>query len=328
MKPTIEKISNFSSLDQEDIHGALDGLLNGEYSPIEFGRFLSTLHGRGETPDEVHSFAEYMREHALIIDDFEDGVDVCGTGGDTSSSFNISTAAAFVIAGAGLMVAKHGNRAATSKSGSADVLEALGGNLSHFPSADDEGNFSFFFAPNHHPTMRHIAPIRSALDTPTVFNVLGPLLNPACVKHQIIGTPNQATAELIARTATKFDNRAIGVFYNDDGLDELSTNGANHLLEVRGDTLSRRNLVARDYGLRPTQPEDITGGTPADNAKILRRVVSGIDRSPRRDVVVLNAAYAIYIAERANQLEEAIEAAEQSIDSGRAVAELEIYLSQ
>lgn len=328
MKPTIEKIRQHPSLEKQDVHGALDGLLNGEYSQIEFGYFLSALHERGESPTEVQDFAEYMRAHALTTDGFENGIDVCGTGGDKSGSFNISTAAAFVIAGAGLMVAKHGNRAATSRSGSADVLEALGGDLSYRPQAGDDGNFSFFFAPNHHPAMRHIAPVRRALDTPTVFNVIGPLLNPASVRYQIIGTPDQETAELIAHAATGLGNRAMGVFYNDEGLDELSTNATNHLLEVRGDTITRRDLVASDYGLHPAQPQDITGGTPAENAEILKEVVSGIDHSPRRDVVVLNAAYAIYIAARAQQLEDAIRVAEQSIDSSRALAELETYLSR
>lgn len=328
MKPTIDKIRQYPSLQKKEVHGALDGLFNGEYSQIEFGRFLSELHERGETPGEIHDFAEYMRSHALTADGFEDGIDVCGTGGDKSGSFNISTASAFVIAGAGLMVAKHGNRAATSKSGSADVLEALGGNLTHRPQAGDDGNFSFFFAPNHHPAMRHIAPVRRALDTPTVFNVLGPLLNPASVQRQIIGTPNAATAELIAEAARGLRPEAVGVFYNDEGLDELSTSSTNHLLEVRGNTLTRRELNARQLGLRASAAADIAGGTPAENAQILREVISGIDQSPRRDVVVLSAAYALYIAERAQALEQAITLAEQSIDSGSAVRELETYLAR
>jgi anthranilate phosphoribosyltransferase len=314
-------------LGQAEARDVMRSIMGGEATPAQIGGFLIALRLKGETSDEIAGCAEAMREHALVVcPERRDLVDTAGTGGDGAKTFNISTAAALVAAAAGAGVAKHGNRAVSSSSGSADVLEALGFNLELEPAqiarSIDELGFGFLFAPTHHPAMRHAAPVRKELAARTVFNVLGPLTNPAGARAQIVGVYSPELVPTIAAVLARLGAERAFVVHGAGGIDELSPTGPNLVCEVAGGRVRRREIDPLELGVPRCAREELRGGEPADNAAVIREVFAGADGG-RRDAVLLNAAGAIAAAGLAADLREGLGLAREAIDSGRAGERLE-----
>jgi anthranilate phosphoribosyltransferase len=302
-------------------------IMRGEATPAQIGGFLVALRLKGETAAEIAGCAEAMRAHVLAVrPKRRDLVDTAGTGGDGSGTFNISTAAALVAAAAGAAVAKHGNRAVSSSSGSADVLEALGFELElpaeRIERSIDELGFGFLFAPSHHPAMRHAAPVRRELATRTVFNVLGPLTNPAGARAQVVGVYSPDLVPTIAAVLARLGARRAFVVHGAGGIDELSPAGPNLVCEVSGGKVRRREIDPRDFGVPRCKPGDLGGGSPADNAATIREIFAGAS-GPKREAVLLNAAGAIAAAGHADDLEEGYGVASEAVDSGAAGERLE-----
>jgi anthranilate phosphoribosyltransferase len=302
-------------------------IMRGEATPAQMGGFLVALRLKGETADEIAGCAEAMREHVLPVrPERDDLVDTAGTGGDGASTINISTAAAIVAAAAGAGVAKHGNRAVSSASGSADVLEALGFSLEQPPeriaASIDALGFGFMFAPTHHPAMRHAAPVRRELGARTVFNVLGPLTNPAGARAQVIGVYAKPLVRTIAEVLAQLGARRAFVVHGANGIDELSPAGPNDVCEVVDGQVRERVIDPAELGLRRCGPEELRGGSPAENAQAVREVFAGADGG-RRDAILLNAAGAIAAAGHADDLREGLELARDAVDSGAAAARLD-----
>ena len=302
-------------------------IMRGEATPAQIGAFLVALRLKGETPDEIAGCAEAMREHVLPVRPRRDDlVDTAGTGGDGARTLNISTAAALVAAAAGAAVAKHGNRAVSSASGSADVLEALGFRLelepAHIAASIDELGFGFMFAPTHHPAMRHAAPVRRELAARTVFNVLGPLTNPAGARSQVVGVYAPALVRTLAEVLRQLGARRAFVVHGAGGIDELSPAGPNLVAEVVDGDVRERTIDPLELGIERCAPEELRGGTAGENAAAIRDVFRGRDGG-RRDAIVLNAAGAIAAAGHANDLREGIQLAREAIDSGAAGARLD-----
>lgn len=312
-------------LDDETIDTIIQEIIDSPSKQDEFGDILLSLAERGESSQEVAGFAKAMRSRMNTVSLQRQSIDVCGTGGDGSNTFNISTAAAFVVAGAGMPVAKHGNRAATSRSGSADVLESLGVRLTVEPDAN--ANFNFLFAPEYHPAMKAIAPVRKKLGRATIFNTLGPILNPANVRYQMIGTPSSQVAERIAYAARDLGYKRMATIYNGSSVDELVTCTDNFAIEVSDRQVTRRRISPSDHNLVPADHKDLRGGTPAENAGIITSILHG-ETGERRDTVVLNAAYALLLQDATHSLYKAIHLAKESIDSGAAQAELEMLVKR
>ena len=305
----------------------MGSIMEGEASPAQIGAFLVALRAKGETADEVAGCAEAMRALVLAVRPARDDlVDVVGTGGDGSRTFNISTTAAIVAAAAGAAVAKHGNRAVSSVSGSADVLEALGFELEQSPERIAESidtlGFGFMFAPAHHPAMRYAAPVRRELGTRTIFNVLGPLTNPAGARAGVFGVYSPDVARTVADALAVLDSRRAFVVHGAGGIDELSPAGPNLVFEVVGGAVHERTIDPRELGIEPCDPAELVGGTPEENARTARDVLAGA-RGPKRDAVLLNAAGAIAAAGRAEDLREGLALAVEAIDSGAAARRLE-----
>jgi anthranilate phosphoribosyltransferase len=302
-------------------------IMGGEATQGQIGGFLVALRIKGETADEIAGCAEAMREHVLPVrPQRDDLVDTAGTGGDGASTINISTAAAIVAAAAGAGVAKHGNRAVSSACGSADVLEALGFSLEQgaerIAQSIDELGFGFMFAPTHHPAMRHAAPVRRELGARTVFNVLGPLTNPAGARAQVIGVYAKPLVRTIAEVLAQLGARRAFVVHGAHGIDELSPSGPNDVCEVVDGEVRARVVDPADLGIEPSDPAELRGGSPAENAQAIREVFAGA-RSGRRDAILLNAAGAIAAAGHAADLREALELAREAVDSGGAGARLD-----
>jgi anthranilate phosphoribosyltransferase len=305
----------------------MDEIMRGEATDAQIGALLVALRIKGETPEEIAGCAEGMRAHVLAVRPARtDLVDTAGTGGDGARTFNISTAAALVAAAAGAGVAKHGNRAVSSASGSADVLEALGFDLELAPErierSIDELGFGFLFAQRHHPAMRHAAPVRRELATRTVFNVLGPLTNPAGARAQVVGVYAAELVGTIAEVLQQLGARRAFVVHGADGIDELSPTGPNLVAEVVDGRVRRREIDPLELGIPRCAPSDLAGDTPEANAERIRRIFAG-EPGPRRDAVVLNAAGAIAAAGHAADLAEGIAIARQTIDSGAAGSRLD-----
>jgi anthranilate phosphoribosyltransferase len=302
-------------------------IMRGEATQAQIAGFLVALRAKGETADEIAGCAEAMREHVLPVrPKRSDLVDTAGTGGDGKHTLNISTAAALVAAAAGVGVAKHGNRAASSQTGSADVLEALGFDLDLAPeriaqSIDDLG-FGFMFAQAHHPAMKHAAPVRRELGTRTVFNVLGPLTNPARARAQVIGVYSPVLVRPIAEALVQLGARRAFVVHGADGIDELSPTGPNLVCEVVDGSVRERTIDPEELGLERCRVEDLAGGTPAENAALIRAVFEG-EESGRRSAILLNAAGAIAAGGHADDLREGLELARTAIDSGAATTRLD-----
>jgi anthranilate phosphoribosyltransferase len=302
-------------------------IMRGEATPAQIGGFLVALRLKGETADEIAGCAEAMRAHVLAVRPKRDDlVDTAGTGGDGAGTFNISTAAALVAAAAGAAVAKHGNRAVSSASGSADVLEALGFELElpaqRIERSIDELGFAFLFAPSHHPAMRHAAPVRRELAARTVFNVLGPLTNPAGARAQVVGVYAPELVPTIATVLASLGARRAFVVHGAGGIDELSPAGPNLVCEVTGGKVRRREIDPRDFGVPRCKPRDLAGGSPEENAATVREIFAGAP-GPKREAVLLNAGGAIAAGGHARDLEDGYRVAADALDSGAAAARLE-----
>ena len=314
-------------LSREDAREAMNTIMRGESTQAQIAGFLIALRAKGETADEIAGCAEAMREHVLAVrPQREDLVDTAGTGGDGMRTLNISTAAALVAAAAGAGVAKHGNRAVSSASGSADVLEALGFQLDLEPErvahSIDELGFGFLFAPTHHPAMRHAAPVRRELATRTVFNVLGPLTNPAGARAQVVGVYSPELVRTIAEVLLQLGARRAFVVHGSGGIDELSPVGPNLVCEVVDGGVRERTIDPAELGVERCSVEELAGGSPEENAATIRRVLEG-ERGGKRDAILLNAAGAIAASGHADDLREGIEVAREALDSGAAAARLE-----
>jgi anthranilate phosphoribosyltransferase len=331
MQDTLARLLDGHDLSRAEAREAMDSIMTGEASPALIGGFLVALRLKGETADEIAGCAEAMREHVLSVKpQREDLVDTAGTGGDGGGTFNISTAAALVAAAAGAGVAKHGNRAVSSASGSADVLEALGFALDLPPDriADsiDELGFGFLFAPTHHPAMKHAAPVRKELAARTVFNVLGPLTNPAGARAQVVGVYSPDLVRTIAEVLASLGARRAFVVHGASGIDELSPAGPNLVCEVVDGGVKEREIDPLELGVPRCAPEELRGGSPDENAEAIREVFAGANGG-RRDAILLNAAGAIAAGGHAEDLREGLEVAREAVDSGAAGERLEALIA-
>jgi anthranilate phosphoribosyltransferase len=325
----LSRLAAHEALSADEAAEAMRQIMAGEATAGQIGGFLMALRTKGETVDEVEGLARTMLEFATPVRTPGPVVDVVGTGGDRSGTFNISTVSAIVAAGAGVAVAKHGNRAASSHCGSADVLEALGVAIdldaAGVERCLEEAGIAFLFAPVFHPAMGHAGPVRRELRVPTVFNFLGPLTNPARPAAQVVGVSDERMLPLMAEVLARRGTRAM-LFRGHDGLDELSTTGPSRVLDVRDGQVGETTLDPVDLGLARARREDLAGGDPAASAEIARGVLAG-GLGPRRDVVLLNAGAALEVAGHVGSISQGIEAAAASIDSGAATASLERFVA-
>ncbi len=316
-------------LSEGEAAGAMRGIMSGEATPAQIGALLIALRMKGETVEEIAGMARVMREHALRVDVKGPLLDTCGTGGDAKGTFNVSTAAAFVAAGAGVRVAKHGNRAMSSACGSADVLEALGAKIDLTPEQVSqcirEVGIGFMFAQAFHPAMKHAAGPRRELGVRTVFNILGPLTNPAGARAQLLGVARPELAPKMAAVLQRLGSQHALVVHGEDGLDELSLSGPSTIHEVREGEIRRYTVSPEELGLKRAPLEAIRGGSPQENAAALRAVLDG-NRGPLREIVVLNAAAALVAADAVADLREGARLAEEAIDSGAAKERLERFV--
>jgi anthranilate phosphoribosyltransferase len=332
IQAAITRLLDRKQLTRADARAVMDEIMRGEATPAQIGGFLVALRSKGETADEITGCAEAMRDHALVVRPGRaDLVDTAGTGGDGSHTINISTAAALVAAAAGAAVAKHGNRAVSSACGSADVLEALGFELEQEPRriarSIDELGFGFLFAPSHHPAMRHAASVRKELGTRTVFNVLGPLTNPAGARAQVVGVYSADLVRTIADVLARLGARRAYVVHGAGGIDELSPIGPNLVAEVVDGEVSERRLDPEaELGIARCTVDELRGGSAAANAEAIRNVFAGAPGG-RRDAILLNAAGAIAAAGHAADLREGLDLARRTIDSGAATERLESLIA-
>jgi len=327
IQQALARLLDGHDLSREEARAVMGSIMTGEATPAQIAGFLIALRAKGETADEIAGCAESMREHVLPVRaKREDLVDTAGTGGDGAKTINISTAAALVAAAAGAGVAKHGNRAVSSASGSADVLEALGFNLELAPErvalSIDELGFGFLFAPTHHPAMRHAAPVRRELGARTVFNVLGPLTNPAGARAQVVGVYAPELVRTIAEVLAQLGASRAFVVHGAGGIDELSPAGPNFVCEVVNGGVRARNIDPLEFGLERCDPAELRGGSPHDNAAAIRAVFAG-ENGGRRSAILLNAAGAIAAGGHAEDLREGLELARRAVDSGAAGARLD-----
>jgi anthranilate phosphoribosyltransferase len=327
IQAAIQALLDGRDLSRDEARDVMGEIMVGDATPGQIGGFLVALRAKGETADEIAGCAEAMRAHVLPVHPARgDVVDVVGTGGDGARTFNISTTAALVAAAAGAGVAKHGNRAVSSVSGSADVLEALGFTLEQPPeriaASIDTLGFGFMFAPLHHPAMKHAAPVRRELGTRTIFNVLGPLTNPAGARAGVFGVYSAEVARTVAHALSVLDSKRAFVVHGANGVDELSPAGPNLVFEVVEGGVRERVLDPGELGISACDPSELAGGSPEQNARTAREILAGA-AGAKRDAVVLNAAGAIAAAGHAADLREGLEAAREAIASGRAAARLE-----
>lgn len=330
LKPILADIAAGTPLSSNTAETAFDILLSGEATPGQIGAFLMGLRVRGETVDELVAGAKIMRRNALSVNAPEGAIDTCGTGGDGAGTYNISTAAAFVVASGGVPVAKHGNKALSSKSGSAEVLEKLGVRLDLTPDQISDSiktvGMGFMFAPAHHSAMKHVGPVRAELAQRTIFNLLGPLSNPAGAKHQLLGVFDRAWLVPLAETLHQLGSTSAWVVHGSDGLDELTTTGASYVASLHNGQVKEFEVSPEDVGLPQVEPEALIGGSPDDNAKALQDMLSGTP-SAYRDIVALNAGAAFVTAGRVKTLKDGVDMATSLIDSGQAREKLNALIA-
>lgn len=330
IKEAIQKLMNKEDLDYDMAYAAMEEIMSGEASDVLKTAYLVALSLKGETIDEISASAAGMRNFATRLEYDGDLLEIVGTGGDKSNSFNISTTSSLVLAAAGIQVAKHGNRAASSKSGAADVLEALGVNISVSPERNaeilKETGICFLFAQVYHSAMKYVGPIRKELGIRTIFNILGPLTNPAFANMQVMGVYAEELVEPMARVLVKLGVKKVMVVYGQDCLDEISASAPTSVCEYRNGEFKTYTIEPEQFGMAKCKKEDLVGGTPQENAAITREVLSGV-KGPRRNAVVLNVAAGIYTAKDGITLEEAVKEAEEIIDSGKAMKKLEAFIA-
>lgn len=330
IKTALNRLAARQDLTGEEMREVMTFIMSGEATPSQIGAFLMGMRVKGETAGEIAAAVSILREKMVRVDAPEHAIDIVGTGGDGAETLNISTAACFVVAATGTPVAKHGNRAVSSRSGASDVLAALGIKLDLAPEAIsrciNEAGIGFMFAPMHHPAMKHVGPARAEMGVRTLFNLLGPQSNPAGVRRYLLGVYDRRWVEPVA--AALQANRAVAawVVHGADGLDELSTTGPSFVAQIKGGDLRSFEVTPEDAGLKRGRLEDLKGGDPAHNAAALRALLDGY-HSPYRDVVLLNAAAALVVADRAEDLRTGVRLAAEAIDSGRAKATLDTLVS-
>ncbi len=329
IKEAIAKLIEKKDLTEGEMVGVFGQIMSGGASDAQIGAFLIALRIKGETIEEITGAAKVMREKALKIETPAGAtvVDTCGTGGDASGTFNISTTAAFIAAGAGLTVAKHGNRSVSSKAGSADVLKALGVNIeaeqSKVEECLDKCRIGFLFAPLMHSAMKYAIGPRREIGARTVFNILGPLCNPAGAENQVIGVYDDSLTEPLANVLAKLGSRHVMVVHGHDGLDEITMADTTQISELKDGKVKTYTLDPRDLGFSLCKPEDLKGGEAPENAEITLRILNGEDKGPKRDTAVINAAAAIVTSGKVGDMKEGIKAAQESIDGGDALKRLE-----
>lgn len=325
IKEAITKIAERKDLTQDEMTQAFEEIMKGVAEPVQISAFITGLRLKGETVDEITAAARVMRRFAAKIDVKGVIVDTCGTGGSGTSTFNISTTVAFVVAGCGIKVAKHGNRAASSRCGSADVLEQLGVNLNLTPKQVEECTktigMGFLYAPLFHSAMKYAVPVRKAIGIRTIFNIIGPLSNPADATCQILGVYDKNLTKVMVRVLGNLGVKCAFVVHGLDGLDEISISGPTQVSELKNKKVRTYIITPKKYGFKKAPLKVLKGGSAEDNAKAVLSVLEG-EKGPKRDVVLLNAGYAIYAASGARTVKEAIKRAEESIDSGAALEKL------
>ena len=332
MKQVIEKLLSNISLSQEESHDVMLKIMSGVFNDAQISGFLIALRSKGESSCEIAGFAQAMRDKMTKIKSVNGAIDMCGTGGDASGTFNISTAASFVVAGAGVPVAKHGNRSMTSKSGSADVLIELGVDITLPPEKVSECiaeiGIGFMFAPTLHPAMKYAMGARIALGTRTVFNILGPLCNPAGVTRQIMGVFDGSLTDKVAKVLQKLGSHHAMIIHGDDGLDEISTATSTQISHLRPDgKVMSMSMTPSNYGFEKSTLSELKGGTPDVNAKIISAILDGSDLGKKADIVILNAAAGIFVGGKADSMEVCLDLARESISSGAAKQKLDLLAS-
>jgi len=329
IKEAIIKLTNKENLSYEEAKAVMNEIMSGEASDVQKSAYLTALTMKGETIDEITGSAEEMRNHAVQLSHEGDVLEIVGTGGDKSDSFNISTTSSLVIASAGVPVAKHGNRAASSKSGAADVLESLGVNITISPQKSAELlqniGICFLFAQSYHTAMKYVGPIRKELGIRTIFNILGPLANPASANLQVMGVYDESLVEPLAKVLSNLGVKRALVVYGQDRLDEISASAETSVCEVKDGTFKSYTISPEQFGLTRCKKEELTGGTPDENAAITKAVLAG-EQGARRTAVVLNAGAGLYVAGKADSIEEGVRLAEELIDSGKAEKKLEEFV--
>lgn len=332
IKEAILQVTQHQDLPYEEAEAVMDEIMSGKATPVQMAAYLTALAMKGETIDEITASAAGMRAHCVKLLHEMDVLEIVGTGGDGSNSFNISTTASLVIAAAGVPVAKHGNRAASSRCGAADVLEALGVNIDLEPKRSAELlktiNICFLFAQNYHIAMKYVAPVRKELSIRTVFNILGPLSNPAGANMELMGVYDKDLVEPLAQVMMKLGVRRGMVVYGQDSLDEISMSAPTSICEIKDGWFQSYEITPEQFGYSRCNKEELVGGTPQDNAAITRAILQGEDRGPKRCAVCLNAGAALYITGVTSTMEEGVRLAEQLIDEGKAAKKLEEFIQE
>lgn len=329
IKEAIMKLAKGENLTYEMAEAAMDEIMGGEASQVQMSAFLTAMSLKGETIEEITACAAGMRKHCVRLLHDQEVLEIVGTGGDHSNSFNISTTASLVVSAGGVPVAKHGNRAASSKSGAADCLEALGVKIALEPEKSTEVlkklGICFLFAQNYHLSMKYVAPVRKELGIRTIFNILGPLTNPAGATMQLMGVYDESLVQPLAEVLSNLGVSRGMVVYGQDGLDEISMSAPTSVCEIRDGKFTSYVITPEELGLQRCSKEELVGGTPQENAEITRRILSG-EKGPKRDAVVINAAAALHIAKEDLSLKEAVAVAKELIDSGKALQQLEEFV--
>lgn len=329
IKEAIVKLAEKENLSGSMAEQAMDEIMSGQATPVQMSAFLVALSMKGATIEEITACAKGMRNHCVKLLNDQDVLEIVGTGGDRANSFNISTISALVVSAAGVPVAKHGNRAATSKCGAADVLEALGVKIDLAPEKSAELlkrlNICFMFAQNYHLSMKYVAPVRRELPIPTVFNILGPLTNPAGASMQLMGVYEEGLVEPLARVLRNLGVTRAMVVFGQDGLDEISASSPTTVCEVREKEFASYVLTPEQFGMERCRKEELTGGTPEENAEIARRILDG-EKGPKRNAVVLNSAAALHIT-KGISMEDAVVQVQELIDSGKAREQMEAFIT-
>ena len=329
IKEAIKKVVAGNDLTFDEASQVMDEMMTGTATQAQMASFLTALRIKGETIDEITACAKVMREKALHIKPRTDVLDIVGTGGDGTGTFNISTTAAFVIAASGISVAKHGNRSMSSKSGSADCLENLGVNISISPEKSEEvlekTGICFMFAQGYHASMRFVGPVRKEIGIRNIFNVLGPLTNPAGANLHITGVYSEALVEPIAKVFSNLGVKRGFVFYGSDGMDEVTVTGTTKVCEIDNGSFNTYEISPEQFGLKKYEMSELIGGNGAENAEITKQILSGKLKGAKRDIVVLNAALGIYAGGKAASIEDGVKTAQDIIDSGKAYAKMEEF---
>lgn len=332
IKEAIHKLANKQDLSYEESETVMNEIMSGSASPVQMSSYLTALSLKGETIDEITGSASGMRANCIKLLHNMDVLEIVGTGGDGANSFNISTTASIVISACGVPVAKHGNRAASSKCGAADVLEALGVNINVSQEKSQQLlsdiNICFLFAQNYHIAMKYVAPIRKELGIRTVFNVLGPLSNPAGANMELMGVYDEKLLYPLARVMQNLGVKKGMVVYGEDKLDEISISAETKVCEIEGDNLKTYTIKPEDFGYKMADKKELAGGYPPENAEITRNILNGADNGVKKDAVCLNAGAALYIAGKAGSIYEGVKMAEECIKNGSAYKQLEKFIQE